>query len=76
MIGSPRTKSEVELAWSAIKRAVQARVNFEAQTWRERRLNTLLDEAWADFKAGLDVDKILGPGSDALDLLGPGGSDA
>jgi hypothetical protein len=72
MIGQPRTKTDTELSWSAIKRAVAARVNFEAQVWRERELNRALDEAWDAFKDGVDNDLILGPPADALDLLGPG----
>jgi len=73
MNGQPRKKGEAELSWSAIKRAVTARVNFEAQVWRERKLNEALNEAWEQFQEGLNDDIILGPGADALDMLGPGG---
>lgn len=74
-MNGPRTKSEPELAWAAIKKAIQAQVNFEAQVWRERRLNAELDKAWRQFKEALDNDVILGPGPDVLGELGPGGAE-
>jgi hypothetical protein len=72
-MNGPRTKGDQELAWSAIKRAITVKVNYEAQVWRERRLNALLDEAWKQFKAGLDEGVILGPTKDAFKEL-PDGS--
>ena len=56
MIGEPRPKDEIELAWSAIKRAVTARVNFEAQVWRERQLQIRLAAAFVEFKAAVDAE--------------------
>lgn len=76
MNGQPRKKDPTELAWSAIKRAITMRVNYEAQVWRERRLNDELDAAWGLFKDGLDNDLILGPGDEYLNLLGPGGEES
>jgi len=72
MIGKPRTKDEAELAWSAVKRAVSARVNYEAQVWRERELNARLEEAWESFKLGLEDDRILSPSAEDLKAIGPG----
>lgn len=72
MIGSPRTKVESELEWSAIKRAIQARVNYEAQVWRERELNTLLDAAWKVYRDGIEKDELPQYDPAALDSLGPG----
>jgi len=68
-MNGPRTKGEQELAWQAIKRAITAKVNYEAQEWRARQLNVQLDEAWKIFKDGLDRDVILGPGKDAFKEL-------
>jgi len=73
-MNGPRTKNEAELSWNAIKKAIQAQVNFEAQVWRERRLNVLIDDAWRDFSSALADDVILGPGKDILGALGPGGT--
>jgi hypothetical protein len=72
MIGSPRTKGQSELEWSAIKRAIQARVNYEAQVWRERELNDKLDAAWQEFKDRLKDDELPEYDPAALDALGPG----
>jgi hypothetical protein len=68
-VNGPRTKGDTELAWQAIKRAITAKVNYEAQEWRARQLNTQLDEAWKIFKASLDKDLLLGPGKDAFKEL-------
>jgi hypothetical protein len=68
-VNGPRTKGDTELAWQAIKRAITAKVNYEAQEWRARQLNTQLDEAWKIFKASLDKDILLGPGKDKFASL-------
>ena len=73
-MNGPRKKEPVELAWSAIKRAITARVNYDMQVEREHRLNDALDEAWKEFKTGLDQGQILGPSDDALEALSPGGT--
>jgi len=54
MIGKPREKDEAELAWSAIKRAITARVNYDAQVWRERQLNERLVAEFERFKNRLN----------------------
>lgn len=70
MIGQPHKKDEAELAWSAIKRAATARVNYEAQVWRERRLNEELFKLWEEFQTALNDGKLLE--IEGLNLLGPG----
>lgn len=72
MLGKPRTKDEAELKWSAIKRAVTARVNYESQVWRERELNARLRDAWEDFKTDLDNNELAEVSSHDLDAIGPG----
>jgi hypothetical protein len=49
----PRTKEAEELEWSRIKRAITARVNYDAQCWREAELNSRLEKAWDEFKDAL-----------------------
>jgi hypothetical protein len=74
MIGTPRTKTETELQWSAIRRAIMARVNYEAQVWRERQLNERLDKAWDEFSGALKDNMLMGPAPEDLDAIGPGRS--
>jgi len=66
----PRKKEAAELAWSAIKRAATARVNYEAQVWREQRLNEELDKLWHQFEKALNTGEILGPDPRFLELGG------
>jgi hypothetical protein len=73
MIGTPRAKTEVELHWSAIKRAITARVNYEAQVWRERELNARLTAAFSEFDDRLKSGE-LPVVDEELSALGPGGA--
>jgi hypothetical protein len=66
VIGEPRPKGETELAWSAIKRAITARVNYEAQVWRERQLNIRVAAAWVEFKKAIDDNEL--PQAQGLEL--------
>jgi len=70
MIGKPREKDEAELAWSAIKRAITARVNYDAQVWRERQLNERLVAEFEKFKSRLNQGEL--PDVQGLEL--PDGS--
>lgn len=47
-------KSETDLRWNAIRRAATARIDLETKTWRERRLNEVLDNLWQQFSAALN----------------------
>lgn len=69
-MNGPRRKSDDELQWDAIKRAVTARVNFEMQVLRARMLNDQIADAWDTFElnvqdgelVGVDHETILEPG--------------
>lgn len=69
-MNGPRTKDATELAWSAIKRVIQAKVNYEAQVWRERELNRRIDEAWKVFQKDEKAGRLQLPGVDDLNELG------
>lgn len=69
MRGQPRKKDEIEITWSQIKRAITARVNFQAQVWRERRLNEALDAAWKAFERRVNAGEL--PRSIELELEEP-----
>ena len=45
-----RLKSEEEIAWNAVRRAVTARVRLEAAAWTEKRLNDLLPPLQIEFQ--------------------------
>ena len=50
-----RLKSEEEMAWNAIRRAVAARVHLEAAAWKEKRLNDLLPSLQVEFQRTLNA---------------------
>ncbi len=57
-MNGPRHKTEDELQWDTIKRAVTARINFEFQSARARALNAALCAAWDEFEEGVE-DRVL-----------------
>jgi hypothetical protein len=50
-----KKKGQEELAWSIIKKMVQARIGLEVAIYREQRTNELLGELWPQFAAALDA---------------------
>ena len=50
-----KKKGEEELAWSIIKKMVNARVGLEVAIYRERRMNELLGDLWPKFSKALEA---------------------
>jgi len=71
-MNGPRTKDKTELAWNTIKRVITAKVNFEAQVWRERELNRRIDDAWKVFKDDLANERLQLADVSDLNELGGG----
>jgi hypothetical protein len=71
-VNGPRTKDQTELAWSTIKRVITAKVNFEAQVWREKELNRRIDEAWKVFQADMKDGRLQLADVNDLNELGSG----
>jgi hypothetical protein len=65
LIGGYRRKSEAQLKWNAIKKAVIARATLEAAIYRERLINERLPEYWEEFEKSLQSGELLelDPGS-------------
>lgn len=54
---TPKTREQ--LAWDAVKAAVNARLNFEVAVFRAERRNEMLAELWPAFEAALHGDTYL-----------------
>ena len=53
-----KKKGKEELAWSAIKKMVAARVNLEITIYRERRMNEILDGLWKQFESEMQAGRL------------------
>lgn len=50
-----RLKSEEEMAWNAVRRAVTAKLRLEAAAWLEKRQNDILPGLQVEFQKALQA---------------------
>ena len=50
-----RLKSEEEMAWNAVRRAVSAKLRLEATAWLEKRMNDELPALQVEFQRTLSA---------------------
>lgn len=48
-----RSKDEIDLAWNAIRKIAEARLNVEFAIAKERRKNEILTQLWGEFEKSL-----------------------
>lgn len=54
-----RTRDEVDLAWSRIRRRITRELDIQIADWREETLNNLLAPAWEKFRKSLEAGDVI-----------------